>query len=51
MSISALKLFCLWNSLRRMLRPTSSGRKAVTDTSKPNCPSRRKTKRVFLEMP
>lgn len=51
MSVSALKLFCAWNWLRRLLGRTTGKGKAATNSPQPKCQSRRKTKRVFFEMP
>jgi hypothetical protein len=51
MSVSTLKLFCAWNSLRQLLRRAVGGKKSAVNSSQPKCQSRRKTKRVFFEMP
>jgi hypothetical protein len=50
-SVSTLKLLCAWNSLRQLLRRVLGGKKAVVNSSQRKSQYRRKTKRVFFEMP
>jgi hypothetical protein len=51
MSLSALRLFYIWNRLRQMLCHAASRQKTVANSAQPKRPSRRKAKRVFFEMP
>lgn len=51
MSISALKLYCIWNSLCRMLCPATRKQSGRTDQSRLRRHSARRAKRVFFEMP
>ena len=50
-SVSALKLFCAWNWLRRALSCQTCGRQAASNSPQPQRDPGRKTKRVFFEMP
>jgi hypothetical protein len=51
MSARTLKFFCAWNRLRQWLCRAMSRRKAAANSPQPRCRSRRKTRRVFFEMP
>lgn len=51
MNISALKLFCLWGRLRQRLYSLGRHSELNRPQAERNIRPKRKTKRVFLEMP